>query len=177
MKSYYEIETERLEYRKLTKEDIPLWTIFFVNNDRIKFLGIDINKEPESLAKEWIEMQFKRYEENGLGHLAIIHKETKELIGLGGIIPRDFKENKEFEIAYSLFPKFWGKGYATEHAIAMKNFGFKNIDTERFISIIDIDNVDSEKVARKYNMEILFKTEHLGMNVNVFGVYRTDKKN
>ncbi|MBC8882913.1 GNAT family N-acetyltransferase [Flavobacterium piscinae] len=172
MESYYAIETERLQYRKLTKDDIPLWSTFFENNDRIKFLGVDVTKKPNSLAKEWIEMQFDRYEDNGLGHLAIILKETKELIGLGGIIPRDFKENKEFEIAYSLFPKYWGKGYATEHAIAMKNFGFKNIDTERFISIIDVDNFDSEKVARKNKMEILFKTEHLGMNVNVFGVYK-----
>ena len=168
--NYFNQQTERLKFRKLTREDIPAWTNFFVNNDRLKFLGIDLSKKPETHATEWIEKQLERYETEGLGHLAVELKETNEFIGVGGIIPRDLENQIEFEIAYSLLPKYWKKGYGTELAIQMKEFGFSNIKTERFVSIIDKENADSINVAIKNGMKVLFETQYLGMNVEVYGI-------
>lgn len=80
--NYFNQQTERLKLRKLTREDIPVWTNFFVNNDRLRFLGIDLSKKPETHATEWIEKQLERYETEGLGHLAIELKETNKFIGV-----------------------------------------------------------------------------------------------
>lgn len=168
--NYFNQQTERLKFRKLTRNDIPSWTIFFVNNDRLRFLGIDLSKNSETHATEWIEKQLERYENEGLGHLAIELKETGEFIGVGGIIPRELENKREFEIAYSLLPKYWKKGYGTELAIQMKEFGFSNINSERFVSIIDKENSDSINVAKKNGMRVLFETKYLGMDVKVFGV-------
>jgi RimJ/RimL family protein N-acetyltransferase len=104
-----------------------------------------------------------------LGHLAIELKETGEFIGMAGIIPRELNESNYFEIAYSFKPRFWGKGYAIEAAQQLKNFGRKSGLSEHYISIIDLDNFPSQNVARKNNMEILFKTDYLGMEVFIFG--------
>ena len=95
-------------------------------------------------------------------------KHTGDFIGMGGILPRELKGNKEYEISYSLKPKYWGNGYATEIAKAMKAYGSQNITANYFISIIETENTYSAKVAIKNGMNVLFKTEYLGMNVNVY---------
>lgn len=167
--TYFTQESERLSFRKLTVADIPVWTTFFINNDRIKFLGIDITKAPEVLATEWIQRQLERYETQGLGHLAIIEKQTGRFIGMGGILPREIEGKQEMEIAYSLQPEFWGLGYATEIANQLRKFGFANGISNRFISIIDKENSPSLNVASKNNMNVLYETQYLGMDVFVLG--------
>jgi ribosomal-protein-alanine N-acetyltransferase len=167
--SYFNQETDRLYLRKLTLEDVPTWTEFFVNNDRLQYLGIDITKEHSVLATDWIENQLKRYETQGLGFLAAIEKETGNFIGLGGILPREINDGVLYEIAYSLKSNFWGKGYATEIANQMRNFGKENKIASQFVSIIHKENLDSIKVANKNEMKISYEIEdYLGMNVYVF---------
>jgi RimJ/RimL family protein N-acetyltransferase len=168
--NYFNQESERLKFRKLTRDDIPVWTSFFVNNDRLRFLGIDLSKSPEMHANEWIEKQLERYESLGLGHLAVELKESNEFIGVGGIIPRELDGNIEFEIAYSLLPQFWKQGYGTELAKQMKKYGLDHIQTKRFVSIIHKQNSDSIQVARKNGMRILFETQYLGIDAVVYGI-------
>ena len=167
---YFNLESERLIFRKLTDKDIPSWTEFFINNNRLQYLGMDLQKSKETLAEEWIKAQLNRYENQGLGHLAVELKGKGDFIGMGGILPRELHDKKEYEIAYSLKPKYWGNGYATEIARTMKDFGYKKIETNRFISIIDVANIESANVAKKNGMKVLFNTEYLGMNVDVFGI-------
>lgn len=167
---YFNQESERLSYRKLTEADIPSWLEFFVDNDRLHFNGLDLSKSHEELADGWIRKQFERYEEQGLGHLAVIEKSSAKFIGMVGILPRIILDKPEYEIAYSLKPKFWGKGYGTEMAVKMKSYGFENIKTDRFISIIDKENTDSINVAKKNGMDLLFDTDYMGMEVHVFGI-------
>jgi len=167
--NYFSQSSERLNFRKLTSEAIPNWLDFFENNPGIHFLGMDLTKTYLELATGWITTQFDRYEHQGLGHLAIELKETGEFIGMAGIIPRELNESNYFEIAYSFKPRFWGKGYAIEAAQQLKKFGRESGLSEHYISIIDLENFPSQKVARKNNMEILFKTDYLGMEVFIFG--------
>ena len=168
--NYFEQESERLRFRKVTEEDISSWIDFFYDNDHLIFLGIDLEKSKEELAKSWIMAQLERYKNQGLGHLAVETKEEGKFIGMGGILPRVLKEQKEYEIAYSLKPDFWGKGYATEIAQMMKEFGLKHIKADRLISIIDIRNKGSIRVAQKNGMNVLFQTQYLGMTVDVYGI-------
>ncbi len=168
---YFKQESIRLRFRKLTEADIPSWVEFFIDNDRLHFLGIDdLSKGKEKLAKDWIMAQLNRYEKQGLGHLAVELKETGQFIGMGGILPRELNEQEVYEIAFSIKPKFWGKGYATETAKQLKKFGFENLALNQLISIIDIANLDSIKVAKKNGMTVFFRTVYLGMNVDVYGL-------
>jgi len=167
--NYFQQESERLSFRKLCRDDIPIWTTFFEDNPLLKFVGVDLNKTPLALATDWIETQLKRYEISGLGHLAAETKGTNEFVGVGGIIPRTLDGRKEFEIAYSLIPKYWSKGYATELAKQMSLFGKANLEADRFVSIIDKQNIGSIKVAKKNGMEVLFETHYLEMDVFVYG--------
>ena len=167
--NYLKQESERLTYRALTENDIDSWTEFFENNDRLIFLGIDLTRDSKTIATEWIMKQLERYRNQGLGHLAVIEKSTGDFIGMGGILPRELNEKAEYEIAYSLKPKYWNKGYGTEVARQMKYFGQQNKIATSFISIIDKNNFASINVAKKNNMIVVAETEFLGMNVYIYG--------
>lgn len=167
--NYFTQESSRLIYRKLTTDDISSWLEFFTNNNKLHYLGMDLSKSVDELAKEWISAQLRRYETQGLGHLAVEIKGSHELIGMCGIIPREIEGRVEYEIAYSLKPAYWQKGYGTEMAKQMKQYGLL-LQVNRFISIIHKDNKDSMHVARKNNMKVLFETEYQGMDVLVFGI-------
>lgn len=167
--NYFAQESERLMFRALTEEDIPSWVEFFHGNDRLEYMGIELGAEYEAIAGEWIRAQMNRYKNDGLGHLAVINKQSKKLIGLGGILVRDLEGRKEYEISYSLKPVYWGKGYGTEIAKVMRIYGQAQIETDRFISIIHRDNEASARVAIKNGMSILFETQFRGMEVNVYG--------
>jgi len=167
--NYFDQETERLLLRKLTIQDVETWTPFFINNDLLQFVGVDMTLEPERLATDWINRQIQRYEEEGFGHLAIIEKATGNFVGMSGIIPRQVDEKKEFEIAYSLKQEYWGKGFASEISSNLKQFGLANNISKRFVSIIDKGNTASIQVAKKNGMTILYETVYLGMDVYVYG--------
>ena len=171
--NYFDQASERLTFRKLSKEDSPAWAPFFIDNDSLRFLAMEVTKSPEAHASEWIEKQWERYEATGYGHLAAETKDTQEFVGMGGLIRRELNQRIEFEIAYSLLPAFWGKGYATEMAQQMKRFGSNHIETERFISIIHKENAASMRVAIKNGMRVLFETQFLDMEVQVYGVEKT----
>jgi RimJ/RimL family protein N-acetyltransferase len=167
---YANQESERLIYRRATLDDIPAWAEFFVDNDRLHFFDFDLSKAKEELAEQWIVKQFERYSTNGYGHLAVELKSTGELIAMGGILPRKINGRSEFEIGYSVNPRYWGKGYATEIAMTMKTFAMHHIDTSRFISIIDLENHQSANVAMKNGMKVLFQTDFMGAEVNIYGI-------
>jgi len=174
--NYYQQESERLVFRKLTEEDIFSWAEFFVGNNRLHFFNFDLSKSNEALADEWIQLQLNRYKNNQYGHLATELKSNGTFIGLSGILPRKIKGKEEFEVAYSLKPKYWGKGYGTEMAQTMKAFGFKNLETERLISMISFGNEASINVAKKNGMQLLFDSEFEGEPLHVFGVSNSRDK-
>jgi RimJ/RimL family protein N-acetyltransferase len=168
--NYFNQESERIQFRKLTMNDVDTWTEFFQNNDRLALLGIpDISKDKTEIATEWISMQLEKYEKHGLGHLALIEKSSNEFLGMAGIHPRIVLEKEVFEIAYSLKPKYWGKGFASEAAQQLKKFGLETKISDSFVSIIHKENSDSIKVAQRNEMEIINELNYLGMDVFVFG--------
>jgi len=172
---YAHQESERLIYRRVTLDDVPAWADFFVDNDRLHFFDFDLKKSTEELAEQWINVQLERYNANGFGHLAVELKSTRELIAMGGILPRQIKSQAEFEIGYSVIPRHWGNGYATEIAMTMKEFAIRHIDSARFISIIDLENSQSANVALKNGMRILFQTDFKGAPVNIYGIENTSQ--
>ncbi len=172
---YFNQESERLIFRKMMREDIPTWMSFFIDNEKLKYVGVDITLDAETLATQWVEKQLKRYADEGLGHLAVLTKEGGNFIGVGGILPREFDGKREYEVSYSLIPKYWNKGYGTEIARQMRTYGFQNVDSKRLISIIDKANTASINVAKKNGMHVLFETIYLGLDVFVFGI-ENDRK-
>lgn len=169
LEDYFDQESERLLYRKLSKGDIVSWSEFFVDNPNLPYLGGDFSSDTMQASSDWINKQLDRYKECGTGLLGVIEKESGELIGVCGLLSREVEGENEYEVAYSLKPAYWKKGYGTEMARQIKIFGVEHKLAPRFISLIHKDNIGSIKVAKNNGMDYLFDSEYMGMPVVVFG--------
>lgn len=167
-------DTKRLLIRPLRNSDISIWASFFENNPFLEFLGLDLSLEKEAQAKDWIERQLWRYKNNKYGHHALIDKQSNKFIGQCGLLSQEIENKIEIEIGYHIIPEYWGRGYATEAAKRFRDYAFEKNLCNSLISIIDIRNTASQKVAGKIGMK---KTKQLRYsNLDVY-VYRIGKNN
>ena len=125
---------------------------------------------PEEQCQKWFEITMNRYENNLGGMNVLMDKNTGELIGQCGLLVQEIDNVQELEIGYSILPKFWNQGFATEAARKCKEYAFQNNFTDSLISIVHVDNISSEKVARKNGMIQDKKTIFKEMPVNIFRV-------
>lgn len=168
-KEYYNQSSERITFRKLTEEDKLTWQSFFVDNDHLRFVGQDPTLGKEFLSDRWINYQLDRYTRNDFGLLALIEKSTGAFIGQAGILTREINGTTEYEIGYSLKQEFWKKGFSSEAAIHLKNYGRQIKLAPRFISMIHPDNIGSIKVAEKNGFSYLFDSTFMEMDLRVYG--------
>ncbi len=56
------------------------------------------------------------------------------------------------ELGYRLDPKYWGKGLASEAALAISQYAFERLRLDQIISIIDPKNTRSVGVASRIGM-------------------------
>ncbi|MFX3625823.1 MAG: GNAT family N-acetyltransferase [bacterium] len=164
------IQTQRLQFRKLTENDFEAWLPFFQSKEATAYSGFDITKAEEN-CKLWLENIFKRYQDNN-GLMALEDKETGVLIGQCGLLKQRVDEVDEIEIGYHILPQYWQKGYAVEAAIKCKEEGFK-MGISSIISIIHPDNYKSIKVDEHNGM--VFEKETIFREHKV-KIYRVKNK-
>jgi RimJ/RimL family protein N-acetyltransferase len=98
-------------------------------------------------ARDRIAVMVGQWRLRGYGVLAVEEDATGRVIGHAGLLhPIDWPEP---EIAYSLSPARWGRGFATEAARAVRDWAFATHPFPRLASFIAPDNVRSIRVAEK----------------------------
>jgi RimJ/RimL family protein N-acetyltransferase len=90
---------------------------------------------------------------------AVTLKSGGQLIGNCGI-RRDSPAAREADMGYELDPKHWRKGYATEAAGAVLDFGFSSMDLQRVTAWCIADNVASARVLEKIGMKLEKRMRH-----------------
>jgi len=147
------IETERLILRRLTASDHEALESLFGNAEVMKS-SVDGPLDSENVAT-WLSDQIGSYETgNGIENLAAINRTTSELIGCCGLtLYPDIDGVPEIEIGYRLARRFWGSGYATEAAIAIRDYAFTDLKIDRLVALIEPVNKRSIRVAEKLGMK------------------------
>lgn len=146
-------ETERLLFRKLELTDFDTWLPFHQNPLSTEFWE-GLPEDPIEACQHWFDKAFQRYENELGGMNVLVNKKTKEFIGQCGLLVQTVDGIKELEIGYSVLPKYWKQGYATEAAKKCKAFAIENNFAESLISIINVDNIPSQKVAINNGMHL-----------------------
>jgi len=103
-------------------------------------------------VQEWLDKQFQNYKKLGFGLWAVILKSSKEMIGQCGLTLQDYQGEKVLEVGYLFQKSVWGCGYATEAALACKNYAFTILDAPEVFAIIRDTNLASQKVATRIGM-------------------------
>ncbi|MFI5264389.1 MAG: GNAT family N-acetyltransferase, partial [Candidatus Kapaibacterium sp.] len=58
-----------------------------------------------------------------------------------------------YDIGYRLIKRFWGKGFATESAIASLQYGFEKLELPEIFGTVDMDNIASRNVLIKSGLK------------------------
>jgi RimJ/RimL family protein N-acetyltransferase len=164
------LSSSRLSTRFLRPEDAIIWADFYAEPDAVEFLP-DAFKKPEvDNAGIWMTRQLNRYENKLFGHQAIIHKETNAFIGQCGLLLQEVDGQPEIEVGYHIFKKYWGNGYAPEAAKLFIDFAFEHQLAPSIISIIDVGNIKSQRVAEKNGLERTHQTIQHGQEVYIYRI-------
>jgi len=145
------LETARLVLRHQVLQDLDaLWALYCDPEITRYIPDAPRSREEAKEELEWHMNGHPRFPELGLW--ATIHKETGKFIGRCGLLPWTIDERQEVEVAYAITREYWGQGLATEAAKAILDYGLENLNLSRLVSLIDSENVASQKVAEKIGM-------------------------
>jgi ribosomal-protein-alanine N-acetyltransferase len=85
---------------------------------------------------------------NTTGIWAIFDSTTHDFVGSCLLRPFDGKAGV-LELGYSLEQKYWGRGIATEMAIAILAHGFNDSAITEIVAVTTLDNMGSQRVLQK----------------------------
>ncbi len=153
------IETERLLLRLPRPGDLDDFAAAFADPEVMQFLGDGSTAsrgQTEKAMVRWLE----RWEADGLGLCSMEIRATGQVVGRTGFLVWDTAdwttstlaeagERAEVEIGWTVAREHWGQGYATEAALALRDWGVAERGLSRLISLIRPDNVRSVRVAEK----------------------------
>ena len=164
-------QTERLSFRPILESDFKDWLPFHEEPLSTQYWDTKFT-DSNAACQQQFEAIFERYTNELGGMNALICKKTNSFIGMCGLLIQEVDNLSEMEIGYSIAPKFWGNGYATEAAIKCKEVAFKNKWAKDLISIIQVDNIPSQKVAIKTGMELSKTTTYKDHKVHIYRINR-----
>ncbi len=146
------IETERLQLRSLRTTDFEALYALFSDPEVMKF-SIGGTKTPDEV-RTWLLEEIRNSKNgSGIGILAVKLRSSATVIGYCGLTRFSSLDGvKEIEIGYRLVRQYWGYGYATEAASAVRDFAFTTLQLDRLIALIELINVRSIAVAQKIGM-------------------------
>ncbi len=142
-------ETERLILSGWRRDELP--DLVRLHGDPLVAKYLSAHGQPwttaemEEALEHWIDL----YETRRLGKMRVRRKSDGVLVGRCGY---GLEPTGEPELGYSLYPEFWGKGYAFEAASGMRDWLFRETAHDHFIGSADVRNAASIKVLQKIGM-------------------------
>ena len=170
------LETERLIIREMEQSDLEALCKIMCDEEVMRAAYESAFSIEE--VQGWLNRHLKRYEDYGFGLWAVVLKETKEMIGQCGLTLQSWRDEEILEIGYLFQKAYWHKGYATEAAIACKEYAFSVLKASSVYSTIMDSHIASQKVAERNGMKIMDKDtknfRFVDMDFLLYGVERTD---
>jgi len=164
-------DSSRLSFRLMDQDDArALWELD-QDPEVMHFLNGGKSNSMDDIRNVFLPRMAKfTNAKKGWGIWQVSDKKTNEYLGWVLVRPMNFfTESPTFddlELGWRFFKKTWGKGYATEAAIAIKNSVVQQASTAKddinYISALAVeDNLASTKVMKKMGMSLLRKYRHL----------------
>jgi RimJ/RimL family protein N-acetyltransferase len=162
-----ELETERLLLRGWRDEDTAPWAELCADDEVMRSLG---RAGGLALGDAWRDMAIMagHWALKGYGHWVLELRATRELVGRAGLYyPPDWPA---LELGWTVARRQWGNGYAGEAARTAMDWARDELGTEHLISLIDDDNLRSQRVAEKLGMQQEGRVEVRGFDLRVYGI-------
>lgn len=166
------LETHRLILRELTLDDVD--GLLEVFGDPVAMWAYPSTKD-RAATEAWIRWAMDSYGANGWGLWAVVRREDGRLLGDCGPMFQPVEGESVAELGYHIFRAEWGRGYATEAALASRDWFFENTPNDRLVSIVWPPNIASRKVAERVHARMrLFVWERSGSEECLYETLRSD---
>ena len=159
MEETYILKSERLGFRAWQNEDLEEFAQLNADSEVMEHFPKPLSKAETA---EFIQRLQKHYVTHGYNYFAVEILETGELIGFIGLAYQSYETefNPATDMGWRLKKSAWGKGYATEAAIAIKDALASQTDIEHVSALAVEDNIGSICVMKKIGMQFVRKYEH-----------------
>jgi RimJ/RimL family protein N-acetyltransferase len=148
------IQTERLYLRKFVEDDLQHLFPILSDAETMVYYPSPFSRDK---VEKWIGRSIQSYETEGYGLWAVILKDSDEFIGDCGITLQEIDGEALPEVGYHICKKHWNKGYATEAARGVINYGFSTLNLQKLFTYTTVENVPSQRVALKNGMKFVKK--------------------
>lgn len=154
------LETERLIVRHFHLFDVKAMHRVFGDAEVMRY-GDGV--QTEEWVRKWLQECLENYYQKwGFGPWAVVEKRHRQVIGYCGLFYfPNVCGQPEVEIGYRLARNYWGKGYATEAVLAVRDYGFNVLGLSRLIAMVDPQNIASIRVVEKagmhYEKDVMFE--------------------
>lgn len=163
------LETEHLLLRPLRLSDLDDYATLYGDPEVVRYLT-GSGGEPWDRGRAFRHLAFLvgHWHLMGVGMWAVEQKETAAFLGVIGFAAPEGWPG--FELAWTLSPRFWGHGYATEGARAALHHAFTVLGKQHVISLIHPENEASIRVAERIGERLEGRIAHLGREMLRYGV-------
>jgi RimJ/RimL family protein N-acetyltransferase len=146
------IETERLLLRLPRIVDASGLLEAFADPEAMRYIG-DGSTTDLAGAEEAVDRWLERWDAWGIGMFVVERAEDARVLGRAGFLRWDPETweigGSETELGWGLAREHWGHGYATEAALALRDWALGERGLTRLISLIQHENLRSVRVAEK----------------------------
>jgi RimJ/RimL family protein N-acetyltransferase len=163
------IETPRLSLREFTPQDADALALVLSDPETMRHYPARYDRAG---VEQWIDRNRRRYREDGVGLWAMELNKGQELIGDCGGVLQQVDGEPLYEIGYHVRRDLWGRGFATEAAIACRNWAFAHLKTDRLISLIRPENLRSIRVAERVGMTLWKEVSWRGLPHYIYSMVR-----
>lgn len=165
-----QLETERLLLRTMLPTDLDSLHLIFT--DARVMAAFHHDPLTREQMEGWLQRNLDHQKEFGYGLFSVILKETGELIGDCGL--EQMEDMGAAELGYDLRSDFWNRGYATEAASAVRDYAFHDLHLPQLISLIQVGNLASKRVAEKVGMTLVEEFTRYGRQYWKFSLQNKD---
>jgi len=142
------LETNRLALRRISVDDAEFMLELLNDPSFVRYIG-DRGVRTTDDARTYIQTgPMESYERFGFGLYLVELKDTREPIGICGLLKRESLE--DVDVGFALLPRFWSKGYAVEAVSAVLAYGRDTLGLQRIVAITSPDNVASINLLSKF---------------------------
>ncbi len=154
------LHTTRLIIRSFNEEDIPDYAKIVADPEVARFLG-DGSPHSLSQATEYIVDVINREQKNGISRYAVQTKEDSQLIGFCG-----YKEIDDYtDLGWRYAQRAWGKGYGTEAALAVLDYGINQLELTNILAKSYLENAASLRIIEKLGFPRVERSQSKGQTI------------
>lgn len=160
-------QSARLDFRSLNPIDAEKLFALHALPEVTRFLGIPSWTRIDD-SMNYIYANARSYKKHGFGRWVVSEKSGEDFIGIAGLIVDPYEGF--IDLGYRFFPRFWGQNYATESAVAVLKYGFKELKLNEIEARVALENTASERVLQKAGLTLKGQTTCMGLPVRAYEI-------